>query len=36
MDTVTRLQILDEAVCISFSTNTFKKYIILFPATGKQ
>ncbi len=39
MDTATRVQILDEADCISHSTNTLGKGmnpIILPPAMGKQ
>ncbi len=39
MDTETRVQILDEADCISHSTNTLRKgmnLIILHPAMGKQ
>ena len=38
MDTATRVQILDEADCISPSTNTLEKGmnpIILLPAMGK-
>ena len=38
MDTATRVQILEEADCISYSTNTLKKGmnpIILSPAMGK-
>ena len=38
MDTATRVQTLDEADCISQSTNTFGKGmnpIILLPVTGK-
>ena len=38
MDTVTRVQIIDEANCISHSTNTLAKGmnpIILPPAMGK-
>ena len=39
MDMVTQVQILDEADCISYSTNTLGKGmnpIILPPAIGKQ
>ena len=38
MDTVTQVQILNEAVCISHRANTIKKGItptIFFPAMGK-
>ena len=38
MDTVTRVKILDQAVCISHSTNTLKKGaypVIITPAMGE-
>ena len=39
MDIASWVQILDEAYCISYSTNTLRKImnpIILFPAMGKS
>ena len=35
MDTVTRVQILDETDCISHSTNTLGNPIVLPPAMGE-